>query len=294
MYTGNGVTKRFPLSAGYDGSAVYLIFPTGKSIKMMNGEGYTVSEGAVYFSAAIPAGVVVSFSEPENVISAGDALNYVVIYKDGRIVEVSEDPTELLVQTQKALVDAKAHYAEVTAYAQDAIEQITSLKETLADQFEGLLYEYSTRGKEQITEIAGLLKSEIHTELERALLDIRKEAQTVEAGLQIMELLKKEAQIAANSAADETEAEILAGCSDVVQIKIDVQKIRDDCEYYLLEAKSAAEKAGLEVQAAMTQKANEELEMLRSLRLKLEDDREMLNARINSAIEVLRSGAGGR
>ena len=44
----------------------------------------------------------------------------------------------------------------------------------------------------------------------------------------------------------------------------------------------------------MTQKANEELEMLRSLRIKLEDDREMLNARINSVIEVLRSGANGR
>ena len=64
MYTGNGVTRKFPLPAGYDGSEVYLIFPTGKSIKMREGEGYTVSEGAVYFSAAIPAGVVVSFTEP--------------------------------------------------------------------------------------------------------------------------------------------------------------------------------------------------------------------------------------
>ena len=294
MYTGNGVTKRFPIPAGYDGSTVYLVFPTGKSIQMINGEGYTVSEGAVYFSAAIPAGVVVSFTEPENVISAGDTLNYVVIYKDGRIVEVSEDPTELLVQTQKALTDAKAHYEEVKEYAGTTLTKMVNLAEQLADKFEGLLYDYTVKGKEQITENAELLKSEIHTELEGALLDIRKEAQTVEAGLQIMEMLKKEAQTAANSAADETEAEILAGCSSVVQIKIDVQAIRDECEYYYLEAKSAAEKTGLEVQAAMTQKANEELEMLRSLRLKLEDDREMLNARINSAIEVLRSGTGGR
>ena len=193
MYTGNGVTRKFPIPTGYDGSAVYLIFPTGKSIKMMNGEGYTVSEGTVYFSAAIPAGVTVSFSEPENVISAGDALNYVVIYKDGRIVEASEDPTELLVQTQKALTDAKAHYADVKAYAEEAIDRVMKLKETLADEFEGLLYKYTIKGKEQITENATLLKSEIHTELEGALLKIKAEAQTVEAGLQIMELLKKEA-----------------------------------------------------------------------------------------------------
>ena len=64
MYTGNGVTRKFPLPIGYDGGVVYLIFPTGKSIKMVKDEGYTVSEGAVYFSAAIPAGVVVSFTEP--------------------------------------------------------------------------------------------------------------------------------------------------------------------------------------------------------------------------------------
>ena len=197
-------------------------------------------------------------------------------------------------QTQKALTDAKAHYEEVKEYAGTTLTKMVNLAEQLADKFEGLLYDYTVKGKEQITENAELLKSEIHTELEGALLDIRKEAQTVEAGLQIMEMLKKEAQTAANSAADETEAEILAGCSSVVQIKIDVQAIRDECEYYYLEAKSAAEKTGLEVQAAMTQKANEELEMLRSLRLKLEDDREMLNARINSAIEVLRSGTGGR
>ena len=294
MYTGNGVTKRFPLPAGYDGSEVYLIFPTGKSIKMMNGEGYTVSEGAVYFSAAIPAGVVVSFTEPENVISAGDALNYVVIYKDGRIVEVSEDPTELLVQSQKVLVDAKAHYADVTAYAEGAIERITDLKATLADEFEGLLYAYSMRGKEQITEIAGLLKSEIHTELEGALLGIRKETQTVEAGLQIMELLKSEAKSAAASAAEEAKNQVLAGSAGVLDTLEDVEKLRAECEYFYQEAKFAAEKAGLEAQAAMMQKVNEELEMLRSLRLKLEDDREMLNARINSAIEVLRGAQNGR
>lgn len=294
MYTGNGVTKKFPLPEGCSGDAVYLIFPTGKSIKMLKDEGYTVSEGAVYFSAAIPAGVVVSFSEPENVISAGDRLNYVVIYKDGRITEVTEDPTELLVQTQKALIDAKTHYAEVKAYTDEAKEYIDSLKDTLTDTFERLLYEYTQRGKEQITENATLLKSEIQTALEGALLEIRKEAQTVEAGLQIMELVKKDAQDAAHSAAQSVRQELADQIIEALDIHEKVLKVRADCKYYYLEAQAAAQKAGLEVQAVMTQKVNEELEMLRSLRLKLEDDRDMLNARINSAIEVLRSGTNGR
>ena len=201
---------------------------------------------------------------------------------------------ELLVQTQKALIDAKAHYAEVTAYTEGAIERITSLKETLADEFEGLLYEYSVKGKEQITENAVLLKSEIHAELESALLDIRKEAQTVEAGLQIMALLKSEAENAAKNAAEEARKQVVNGSAWVLDTLGDIEKLRAECDYFYQEAKSAAQKAGLEVQAAMTQKANEELEMLRSLRIKLEDDREMLNGRINNAIEVLRSGTGGR
>lgn len=294
MYTGNGVTKKFPLPDGCSGDAVYLIFPTGKSIKMLKDEGYTVSEGAVYFSAAIPAGVVVSFSEPENVISAGDRLNYVVIYKDGRITEVTEDPTELLVQTQKALIDAKTHYAEVKAYTDEAKEYINSLKDTLTDTFERLLYEYTQRGKEQITENATLLKLEIQTALERALLEIRQEAQTVESGLQVMELVKKDAQDAAHEAAGNVRDELANQITEALDIHSKVIQARGDCEYYYLEAQAAAQKAGLEVQAVMTQKVNEELEMLRSLRLKLEDDRDMLNARINSAIEVLRSGTNGR
>ena len=294
MYTGNGVTRKFPLPEGYDGSAVYMIFPTGKSIKMLEGEGYTVSEGAVYFSAAIPAGVLVSFTEPENVISAGDTLRYVVIYKDGRIVEVSEDPTELLVQSQKMLTDAKAHYAEVTKYAQEAIDQVTKLKETLADDFERLLYEYTIKGKEQITENAVLLKSEIHTELEGALLKIQKETQTVETGLQIMETLKAEAKSAAVNAASDTKNEVLGMCTDTLKVLDEIKQHKEECEYFYLEAKSAAQKAGLEAQAAMMQEVDKEMNMLRSLRLRLESDHDMLNARINSAIEVLRSGTGGR
>ena len=44
----------------------------------------------------------------------------------------------------------------------------------------------------------------------------------------------------------------------------------------------------------MNLKAEEELEMLRSLRMKLETDSNNLNARINSAIEVLRGEVNGR
>jgi len=294
MYTGNGVARKFPLPVGYDGSVVYLIFPTGKSIKMVKDEGYTVSEGAVYFSAAIPAGVVISFEEPENVSTASDALNYVVIYKDGRIVEVSEDPAEYLAQTQNVLTEAKKHYEEVKEYASQAIKDMMTLTGTLADKFEGLLYDYTTRGKEVITENANLLKSEIRAELDGALLRIQTGAQTVEAGIQIMELLKKEAEGVSHTSAEATRQEILSNCYEAVEAHDEITKIKADCGYYAEEAKSAAQKAYLDTQAALNMKINEELEMLKSLRLKLESDSESMNARLNSAWEILRGENNGR
>ena len=134
MYTGNGVTKKFPIPAGYDGSKVYLIYPTGKSIKMVKDEGYTVSDGTVYFSAAIPAGVVVSCDEPEGYgETPTQGTGYVVIYNDGHIVEVADDPAEYLAQSQKVLTEAKKHYAEVKEYAEASIVNLTTLGDTLKD-----------------------------------------------------------------------------------------------------------------------------------------------------------------
>ena len=294
MYTGNGVTRKFPLPIGYDGEVVYLIFPTGKSIKMVKDEGYTVSEGAVYFSAAIPAGVVVSFEEPEDAGDTDGVLKYVVIYKDGRIVEVSEDPAEYLAQTQQVLAEAKKHYEEVKEYASQAVKDMMTLKSTLADNFEGLLYDYTTRGKEVITENANLLKSEIRTELEGALLRIQTEAQTVESGLQIMELLKKEAQQVSGTTAEATKQEILSKCYEAIEACEETAKIKADCEYCAEEAKSAAQKAYYEAQAALNRKIDEELEMLRSLRLRLESDSEAMNTRFNSVWEILRGEINGR
>lgn len=294
MYTVNGVTKAHSPAAGKDGIVMFLISRTGKSIKMEKEEGYTVSDGAVYFCAAIPAGVEVSFTEPEGVSEPSDKLSYVVIYKDGRIVEVTEDPAEYLAQSQKVFASAQAHYAEVSDYASQTITELMKLKSELADEFEALLYEYTQRSREQITENAEVLKVQIRTELEGAILRIQTESQTVESGLQIMELLKKEAHAESKTAAEKTRAEILGKCDDTLKAYEQVKKLMSDCEYYSEEAKGAAQKAGLEVQAAMTQKAEEEIEMLRSLRLKLESDSENLNRRIDSAWEMLRSDANGK
>ena len=294
VYTGNGVTKKFPLPAGYDGSEVYLIFPTGRSIKMKKDEGYTVSDGAVYFSGAVPAGVTVSFDVPEGYGSEEASISYVVIYNDGHIVEVAEDPAEYLAQSQKTLQEARKHYEEVQSYAEETITKMMELRESFANDFDGKLYMYTSRAQSTLENTAEVLKSTIHSELSAALLEIERNAQTVDAGLQIMELLKNETQRISETAADAAKMSVLEKCAETLSAYDEVKALAKDCEYYAEEAKSASRKAGLETEAAMRQKAEEELEMLKSLRMKLEADSEALNSRIDSAWEMLRGGADGR
>ena len=294
MYTGNGVTRKFLLPSGVDGSEVYLIFPTGQSIKMKRDQGYTVSEGAVYFSGAVPAGVEVSFTEPEGYGEQTITKGYVVIYNDGRIVQEDFDPAEYLLESQKILSEAKKHHEEVTQYAEEAILRVMTLKEELGQDVERLLYTSTVKTQNLLEETASRLKEEISAGLDEALTSIRKEAETVEAGLQIMEQLKEETSSISEASASATKASIEEKCNAVLSAYGAMQKLKSDCEYYCEEARSAARKAGLETQAAMSVKAEEELEMLKSLRLKLESDSETMNKRIDNALEMLRSELDGR
>ncbi len=294
VYTGNGVTKKFPLPAGYDGSEVYLIFPTGRSIKMKKDEGYTVSDGAVYFSGAVPAGVTVSFDEPEGYGAEENSISYVVIYNDGHIVEVAEDPAEYLAQSQKVLQEARKHYEEVKSYAEEAVTKMMELQESFANDFDGKLYRYTSQAQSTLENTAEVLRTTIHSELSAALLKIERNAQTVDTGLQIMELLKNETQRVSETAAEATKASVLEKCAETLRAYDAVKALTKECEYYAEEAKSASRKAGLETEAAMRQKAEEELEMLKSLRMKLEADSEALHSRLDSAWEILRGGTDGR
>ena len=248
----------------------------------------------MYFSAAIPAGVVVSFDEPEQTEESGEPLSYVVIYKDGRITEVVEDPAEYLEQSQEILKSSQKHYEEVTNYAENTIQRVLELKEKMTNEFEGILYSYTQQGKNILDSTAALLTAKIHEELTNALQVINQEAQTIEAGLSIMEMLKQEAKTAAQESAEKFRAELTEKNQEIQSIYDKAKSLAEDYKYYMDESKDAARKAGLDLQAAMTLKVNEEIEMLKSLRLKLETDRETLNNRIDNALEILRGEINGR
>ncbi len=109
-----------------------------------------------------------------------------------------------------------------------------------------------------------------------------------------MEALKTEMQgivsASATQTAREVKADILEQCSSVVdaysemvRLKDEIQILRDDAEY-------AAQSAARELQGVMTRKVNEELELLKSLRVKMETDYDMMNTRIMNRFKLLKGG----
>lgn len=289
MYTGNGITKKFIIPAGYDGSVVVLKLPTGKNIVMKNGEGYTIENGAVVFSAAIPSGVIVSFDDPEESATIKSTNAYVVIYGDGTIKEVDEDPSVILVQTQKLLLEATALNAEVRAYSENTLTQLMRIGETLTKDFEGRLFGYQTRAEEAIKEAAATVSADLRHEWERTLMEIHSDTSAIHEGIQIMEQLKTEMRAMTIDAAENTKTEIYSKCDGLLEKVSEVHALKSKIEEIYEKAKYASESAGREVLSSMNVKANEIIEMWRSLRLKLESDHELLNAKINNRLEMLRS-----
>lgn len=292
MYTGNGAAKKFRIPEGYDGSVVVLGLPTGKTIKMKAGEGYEIAGEYVIFDAVIPSGITISFEENEEsepLINTG----YVVIYGDGTIQEVNEDPVKYLEETQKILKTAMKQTDSINDIAERTVERIKSLGENTANKFESELYKYEQRGENLMNETVSLLRAEMRTEAEIILSQVTEALSQINGGLSRMEDIREETRGISNESARETEERILKDCASVKEIYEELTEIRTETKRFRDEAKYAAETAGREANALMNMKVNEEIEMLRSLRLKLEDDSELLMTKLNNAWEVLRGELNG-
>ena len=121
MYQGNGVTTEFPLPPGVDGHTVGLAPPGGAAVKLKESEAYTVRDGTVYFFTPPPNGATVTFEAPETVERSAGVVAVMkgactVLYPDGTMREVTQDPWELL--------EAAAHEREEAKREQEALRAL--------------------------------------------------------------------------------------------------------------------------------------------------------------------------
>ena len=147
---------------------------------------------------------------------------------------------------------------------------------------------YSTRAEEAISEAVASVKSELRHEWEATLTEISAQAGKVREGLQIMKLLKDEMREISRETAQATKNELVSLCVEIPESVKEIQALKAEVEDFYKDAKYAAESAGREVLMTMNTKSNENIEMWRSLRLKMESDYETLNTKINNRLELLR------
>ena len=294
MYIGNGVTKKFPLPAGYDGSVVILKIPNGKGVRMIQGEGYTVKDGAVIFYAPVPSGIEILFDDTGEIeLMSANSKSYVVIYADGSMREVDEDPTLILDEAKKILTDAKRVAAELEQNISDAKTYITSVLSNSGADLDGRLDGYSSKVEESVAEAAEQVRIQIMDEWNAILDRIEVEKNTVKEYARNVEHIQDELESLSLNMAQTLKDELLSKCEDVLQGCEDLKILKSEVQTIAADVKLEVTQIAQNAAAEMRLKINEELELLRNLRSKMESDYNTLNTRINNRWDLLRGESNG-
>lgn len=283
MYTGNGVTKKFPLPEGADGSVVILKTPGGKGVRMAQGTAYSIQDNTVYFYAAPPAGIEISFDESDaNEIIDSGSNSYIIIYANGKIEEVDEDPVIILSEAKKLLTEAKKCAAEITQAYDDAKSYIASVISNSGADLDGRLDGYSKLIEQNIADAALKTTEKITAEWAYTLERVNFEAKNIRETLLEIEKEKAEINQISTTAAGQTKTEIiekcaiiLESCNELKSLKTELEKISTETKQQIL---NTVDKAINEVQ----EKINYEINKLREYRTSTENYLDTLNKKITN------------
>ena len=287
MYTGNGVTKNFPIPKGYDGAVVVLKMPGGKGILMKQGESYTIENGRVVFTVAVPSGIEVCFDEREAEIIPSSQKNYVIIRSDGTIEEVSEDPAVLLAEAREILTASEKIAGEVERAVNEAKNYIAETVSASHGDLDGRLDGYSKTAQNIANETAARVKSEVTKEFADLFEEMRSERKRLRGELAAAEILKNEMKTLVRTALDTTKTAIFTECEDVITSCRDMKKLKDEIAVLADEAQETLRKTAREEAEEFRTKLAEGVEDLKNLRIKLEENFNMLNNKITNRWEVL-------
>ena len=286
MYIGNGVTKRFPLPDGFDGTTVILKMPGGRGILMEHGKGYTVENGVVVFAVAVPSGIEVCFDESEADIITSSPKNYVIIRSDGTIEEITEDPSVILNEAREILTASMTRASEIEHAVSEAKNYIAEAVSNSRGDLDGRLDGYAKTAKTIANETALNVKSEIESAMAAMFEELKAQRSEVREELSSTEHLKDEMNSLVSKALETTKKAIFQECAEIISACKDMRELKADLAVQAFDAQESVRKAASETAEECKSKLSEELEYLKNLRIKLEENFETLNAKINNRWEI--------
>lgn len=294
MYLGNGITRKFPLPDGYDGSVVFLKIAGSKGVRMTQGDGYEVKDNTVIFYAPVPAGVEIIF----DYMNESEVLNpmsksYIIIYADGTMTEVDEDPTLILEEAKKLLIEAKRCALEITDAYNGAQAYVSQIINASTADFDGRLDGYSQTIDDAVSEAALSTKTAITDEWAVTLERMTAESKAVREDLSALQKLKRELQSIYDTAIESFKNSMSEHVAEALESCEEVRKLKPELALYSLEIQKELKQIVINYEDEIRTKINEELDLLRNLREKMEEDYNTLNIKINNRWDILRGEING-
>ena len=286
MYKGNGATMAFPLPPGEDGRSVYWM-TEHTATAMKEGEAYRVEGGCVVFETAPPVGVTVAFSGADIPTPFRAANVCTVIYPDGRVAEITEDPVALLAAAKIEYDKAKRLLKEAMAENERAEIAARNYAELAKEKLSSRLDKYAELVDDSVKQAAALARDEVNDHIDKKLVEIRKKHR---------ETMSARGEIAA--IVEGARESFLADFSDMRQKHLsehetvfnnlkELRTIKQDVRELVSEARIAATEASSKVARVFGDRTNVVLEELRSLKNTLSNEVESV---IKAAVREMESG----
>ena len=273
------------MPAGADGDTVVLVSPTGAAIKLSE-ENYTVQNGTVFFHTPPPAGWVVAFKMPSDAVALSVCM---VIYPDGTLKELSQDPWELLTRAQAERDEARKLLKDAKNAIETAERVVHVESEIAKEKLSARLEKYGSLVEDSIQQAANGARDELRAYLAELIEEVRiKHSEARKArddAFQAAQAAEELAEQAAARAEERVKNKLETGAAQAVEAYERMRAMRSEILEFRDEAQSASNTAAAKFYENSTSFMNAVIEQTRGLRAAAENE---MKAAVSKAVsEVL-------
>jgi hypothetical protein len=264
MYIGNGETREFPLPYG-DIGGVFYSYGDGRKIKLAE-SAYRIegeAEKNVVFEIPPPEGVTISFDAGGETGVKGVCA---VIYPDGTVREISEDPYVLLAEA-KAERDEAKKLLKSAVDANEKTERFVKIEADIAkEKLSGRIERYSLLVDDSVKSAAAAAADETKEALRKfAEAAMETEARIIDARDEIRIFLN-EARSAAEESAENAAATVRERCACAEDALSEIRTIKESVMAMRTEAVNAAVSAGADASKLAAGLIESVIEEVRSMK----------------------------
>jgi hypothetical protein len=276
------------LPAGVDGSLVVLISPDSSVKYRVSSDAYTVADGNVVFYTPPPTEWIVSFELPGEVVVPSVCT---VIYPDGTLKQLSQDPYELLVLAQTERDEAKKLLKEAKNVVEVAERVVHVESEVAKEKLSARLDKYGTLVDESIRQAASAARDELRDYLGEMIEEVRTKHQEAVQARDLALTYKDLAQQSCLDAVMETEPKLTEHFQSIANHAIEAytktKELWNQTASFRDEVKSAAVNVSGDLYQKTMPIVNSVIDEVKSVRAAAQNEIQSLLAKANADVAAM-------